>query len=244
VELADIATILLLVALEGALSADNALVLAVLVLPLPRAQQKKALRYGILGAFVFRIICIFFAKHLIAFNLAKLIGSVYLFYLPIKHFFRQVESEKDRYIPPAKAMLGLSLFWSVVTRVELTDIVFAIDSILVGVAVSKKLWVVITGGILGVIAIRVVIGKLLGIIEKYPAIVDGAYLIVGWVAIKLLIEYLHGIHWIEWEIPKWFSLTLIGVIFVASLFYARKKQAAEIRRDAKAKKILEASNLD
>ncbi len=53
-EASDFVTIGLLVALEGLLSADNAMVLAVLVLGLPKSQQRKALRYGILGAFVFR----------------------------------------------------------------------------------------------------------------------------------------------------------------------------------------------
>ena len=52
VQLADFVTIGLLVVLEGLLSADNALVLAVMILGLPRADQKKALRYGLVGAFV------------------------------------------------------------------------------------------------------------------------------------------------------------------------------------------------
>ncbi len=56
IEASDLVTIGLLVALEGLLSADNAMVLAVLVLGLPKEQQKKALRYGIIGAFVFRTI--------------------------------------------------------------------------------------------------------------------------------------------------------------------------------------------
>src|SRR3979409_2603160 len=56
IESADLVTIALLVALEGLLSADNAMVLAVLVLGLPKQQQKKALQYGIVGAFVFRSI--------------------------------------------------------------------------------------------------------------------------------------------------------------------------------------------
>ena len=51
---ADFVTIALLVMLEGLLSADNAMVLAVLVLGLPKNRQKQALRYGILGAFAFR----------------------------------------------------------------------------------------------------------------------------------------------------------------------------------------------
>jgi predicted tellurium resistance membrane protein TerC len=49
-EFADFVTIGLLVLLEGLLSADNAMVLAVLVLGLPKSQQKPALRYGIVGA--------------------------------------------------------------------------------------------------------------------------------------------------------------------------------------------------
>ena len=56
VHAADFVTIGLLVLLEGLLSADNALVLAILVLGLPRKQQRKALRYGIFGAFAFRIL--------------------------------------------------------------------------------------------------------------------------------------------------------------------------------------------
>ena len=57
----DLLTIGLLVLLEGLLSADNALVLAILVLALPRSEQKKALRYGIIGAFVFRALATLFA---------------------------------------------------------------------------------------------------------------------------------------------------------------------------------------
>ena len=222
-EPADFLTVLLLVLLEGALSADNALILAVLVLPLPREQHNKALGYGIVGAFVFRILFILSAAWLIHFHIAKLIGAGYLLYLPIKHF--RVPAAQDRYIRPATSMLGMSVFWSVVVRVELTDIVFAIDSILVAVAMSRKLWVIISGGILGVIAMRIVIGRLLMVIQRYPAVVDGAYVIVGWVAVKLLVEYFHAIHWIRWEIPSWVSLVLIGVIFTASLFHARRKHA-------------------
>ena len=56
VQLSDFVTIGLLVVLEGLLSADNALVVAVMILGLPRREQKKALRYGLVGAFAFRIL--------------------------------------------------------------------------------------------------------------------------------------------------------------------------------------------
>jgi predicted tellurium resistance membrane protein TerC len=105
--------------------------------------------------------------------------------------------------------------------VELTDIVFAIDSILVAVAMSPKLWVIITGGVLGIIAMRMVIGQLLAIVRRYPALVDGAFIIIAWVGIKLLVEYAHSLDLIHFVIPKWLSLGLIVVIFAVSLLYAR-----------------------
>jgi YkoY family integral membrane protein len=130
----DLVTIALLVALEGLLSADNAMVLAVLVLSLPRHQQQQALRYGILGAFAFRITATVFAAYMIEVVWVQLLGALYLMYLPIQHFFGHGDADSRRSVKPARPMLGLSAFWATVVKVELTDIVFAIDSILVAVA--------------------------------------------------------------------------------------------------------------
>ena len=69
----DFVTIALLVALEGLLSADNAMVLAVLVLGLPKSQQRQALRYGILGAFAFRALATLLAAYLIKLGWVKLV---------------------------------------------------------------------------------------------------------------------------------------------------------------------------
>jgi len=121
----------------------------------------------------------------------------------------------------ATPWLGLSAFWATVVKVELTDIVFAIDSILVAVAMSNKTWVIITGGILGVIAMRLVIGQLLVLVNRYPALVDGAFIIIAWVGIKLLLEYLHTAGFVHFEIPKWISLGLVFVIFVIAFIWAK-----------------------
>src|SRR3990170_1867205 len=214
VQASDLLTIALLVVLEGLLSADNALVLAILVLGLPKHQQRKALRYGIVGAFFFRILAILAAVHLMQVGFVKLIGAAYLLWLTYSHFFGRAEGEDRRAIKPAAGMMGLSAFWATVVKVELTDIVFAVDSILVAVAMSRKTWVIITGGILGIIAMRLVIGQLLRVVRRYPALVDAAFIIIGWVAIKLLVEYLgpHGIQYIDFEINKWISFGLIVVI--------------------------------
>ena len=217
----DLVTIGLLVALEGLLSADNAMVLAVLVLGLPKREQRQALRYGIIGAFAFRITAIVLAVYLIRIRVVMLIGAAYLFWLPYTHFTGHGDATERRRPKPATSWLGMSPFWSTVVKVELTDIVFAIDSILVAVAMSDKIWVIVTGGILGVIAMRLVIGQLLVLVNRYPPLVDGAFIIIAWVGIKLLVEYLHEAHLIAFEIPRWLSLGLVIVIFAAAFIYAR-----------------------
>jgi YkoY family integral membrane protein len=236
---ADFLTVALLVALEGLLSADNAMVLAVLVLGLPKKQQRKALRYGIFGAFAFRAVATLLAAYLIRLGWVKLVGAAYLLYLAAHHFLQRGGEEARRTPAKARAMLGLSPFWATVVKVELTDIVFAIDSILVAVAMSPKLWVILTGGILGIIMMRLVIGKLLAVVERYPPLVDGAFIIIAWVGIKLLVEYLHAAGHIGFEAPKWLSLGVIVVIFVIAFVYARRQERKDgIRAETAAHALL------
>ena len=225
-EWGDLFTVGVLIVLEGLLSADNAMVMAVMVLGLPARQHHKALQYGLIGAFVFRVITTLAAFWLIRLSFAKVIGGSYLLYLPYQHFWGSGESTEERREPPkAKPWLGLSAFWATVVRVELMNLVFSVDSILAAVAMSPKMSVVMTGGILGIVAMRIVVGRLLALIQKYPAIVDGAFIIIAWVGSKLLIEYMHAEGFIPLEIPQWLSLTVIVSIFCVSLVYARRESA-------------------
>jgi YkoY family integral membrane protein len=221
IEGSDFLIVALLVLLEGLLSADNAMVLAVLALGLPKSQQKRALRYGILGAFAFRSIALLFGLYMIGLALVKLAGAIYLLYLPFRHFFGEHESEEGRAVPRARPWLGLSPFWATVVKVELTDIVFAVDSIVVAVAMSQKAWVVLSGGILGIVAMRLIVGQLLSVVERYPILVDGAFVIIAWVGGRLLIQYLHQVGVITWEIPEWLGYGVIVVVFLGALAWAR-----------------------
>ena len=225
----DFVTIALLIALEGLLSADNAMVLAILVLGLPKPQQKKALQYGMIGAFAFRAIATLLAAYMIQLGWVKLVGAGYLLYLVYRHFGAGGAGEDRRTPPKALPWMGLSPFWATVVKVELTDIVFAIDSILVAVAMSPKRWVILTGGILGIVMMRMVIGQLLALVERFPVLVDGAFIIIAWVGIKLLIEYGHTEGYVHFEVPKFISLGVIVVIFGAALAYALWKERAEGR---------------
>jgi YkoY family integral membrane protein len=221
----DLVTIGLLVVLEGLLSADNALVMAIMVLGLPRQDHHKALRYGLLGGFAFRALATMLAAYLIRVGWVKVLGGVYLLYLTYSHFWGREEGEDRRQPPKAKPWLGLSAFWATVLRVELINLAFSIDSILVAVAMSPKLWVVITGGILGIVAMRLVAGQLIALVQRYPPLVDGAFIIIGWVGVKLCLEYLHEAGFIALDIPRWLSLGIIVVIFVVALVYARMQGA-------------------
>lgn len=230
-EWSDLLTVFTLIILEGILSGDNALVLAVLVQRLPEREQKRALRYGILGAFVLRAIATFLAVYLIkAGAIVALLGGLYLLYLPYKHFTQHPDESPadgdnpDNPAPARRGILGLSLFWSTVISVELTDLVFAVDSILVAVGMTKKTPVIIAGGVLGILMMRMLTMQVLELVKKYPKLIDGAYIIVAWVGAKLMIEFLHEVH----LVPKWFhiskevSVAVVIVLFVSSLIYARK----------------------
>jgi YkoY family integral membrane protein len=221
VQVADFITISALVALEGLLSADNALVMAIMVLGLPRSQHQKALRYGLVGGFAMRFAATLLAVYLLRVVWVKLAGGLYLLYLTYSHFFGLKEGEDRRAAPKAKPMLGLSPLWSTIVRVELVNLAFSIDSILVAVAMSPKIWVIMTGGILGIVALRLVVGQLIVLVERYPALVDGAFLIIAWIGLKLALDYAHVAHQIGVEIPQWFSLLLIFVIFTAAFVNAR-----------------------
>lgn len=180
----DFLTILNLIILECLLSVDNAAVLAVMVKVLPKEQQSKALRYGIVGAYVFRGIALAFVTILVQIIWLKILGGFFLIYLTFKHFTQDGdESEaKTKFIPV------LGLFWSTVLYVELADITFSIDNIFAAVALSDKIWVVIVGVFVGILAMRFVAEWFIKMIEKYPSLNTSAFIVIGILGLKLVVS--------------------------------------------------------
>ncbi len=202
-------TLATLVVLEGLLSADNALVLAVMVRHLPKVQQKRALRYGLLGAFAFRLIAVVFAATLLQYWILKVLGGLYLLYMAVAHLAHgEGDAGAER-----RSRFGQG-FWGTVVGVEVTDIAFSIDSILAAVATAEaipkryggialfdipwvnvtvdvKLMVIYIGGILGIVAMRFVAGYFLILLDRFPGLAKGAYYLVGWIGLKLLGGGLH-----------------------------------------------------
>lgn len=223
--LENVLTILTLVGLEGLLSADNALILAILVKHLEKNEQKKALLYGIAGAFVFRFLSLLVVSQIIKLWYLQAAGAAYLTYLALDHFFRK-RGLHHRNEPARKAG-----FWKTVVLVELTDIVFAIDGVLVAVALSNKLWVIYTGAVLGILAVRIAAGFFIILLEKYPHLEDVAFMIVGWVSVKLFAKT-----WASFSrtvldreiageiIPGWIFWTVLLVIMAAGTYWAYRKK--------------------
>ncbi|MDQ0878378.1 YkoY family integral membrane protein [Paenibacillus sp. V4I3] len=169
-----------LVILEGLLSADNALVLAVMVKHLPKEQQKKALFYGLLGAYVFRFIAIGVGTFLVQITWIKVLGGAYLLWIAISNlFFKKKEEEGE------VQNKGLS-FWRTVLAVEVMDIAFSVDSVLAAFGVSDQVWVLFLGGIIGVLMMRGVAQIFLKLIDKIPELEKAAFILIIIIGLKMI----------------------------------------------------------
>lgn len=192
-EYGDIAVIGMLILLEGLLSADNALVLAIMVRHLPAEQRGKALTYGLGGAFVFRAIAIGLATLIMKLWWLQAIGAGYLIWMTVKHF---VSNRGHQDEVEAGHRADKAGFWQTVLMVEVADIAFAVDSVLAGVALAKastkhafesKLWVVYSGAVIGIVLLRFAAKAFLKLLDRFPALEHLAYALVGWAGVKLLV---------------------------------------------------------
>lgn len=220
--------ILVLVFLEGLLSADNALVLALMVRHLPRPEQRRVLRYGIWGAVGFRVVAVLLSAVLMRFWIFKILGGIYLFYLAIKHFvhgeqgFDEGRTGWDR------------TFWGTVTAVTLTDIAFSIDSILTAVAMAVdfpdrfgdfgKMSIVFAGGVLGIITMRFVVRYFIVALDHFPGLAQGAYFLVAWIGLKLVLSGLESAGYTDFAVPEWmFWSVMLGIIVISLVATPRRK---------------------
>lgn len=218
-----------LVIIEGLLSADNALVLAVMVKHLPEKQRKKALFYGLLGAYFFRFLAIGVGVYLIEFWWVKILGAGYLAWLAIKYFMdkrAEAKSEEEEIQGINKSGILIRLFgnfWGTVAAVELMDIAFSIDSVLAAFGVSQEIWVLLLGGMLGVLMMRGVAGVFLKLIDRVPEIETTAYVLILIISAKMLLGVFH----IHIDHIYFFITLLIAFAATFVIHFRNKKKSAE-----------------
>ncbi|MFS8777623.1 TerC family protein [Synechococcus sp. W70.1] len=201
---ADLFLVVALVFLEAALSADNAVALAALVKHLPTPQQQnRALRWGIVSAYGFRIAIVFAAVWLVEYPPARFLGACYLLWLAWQHFRGEEEG-------PAQDITRQANFWQTLVMVELTDLVFSFDSIAASVAVSRKAWVIILGGILGITLMRYMASLFLRWLDEFSRLEDAAFAIIALVGSLMLLE----VFFPQIEIPDWGMVVAVFPVFV------------------------------
>ncbi|MBP1153356.1 MULTISPECIES: TerC family protein [unclassified Paenibacillus] len=240
--------LLVLIALEGILAADNALVISIMVKHLPEKERKKALFYGLAGAFVFRFASLFIISFLANVWQVQALGALYLIFISLNHLIKHVFLKKKAKQKETKKKQ--ENFWVTVLKVELADIAFAVDAILAAVALAVMLpetnlpqiggldggqfLVILAGGIIGLVIMRFAASYFGNLLVKKPGLETAAFLIVGWVGVKLAVSTLAhpDIAILEYTFPKsttWkliFWSVLLGIA-IGGWFLSKEQKAAD-----------------
>lgn len=250
--------LVVLIGLEGLLAADNALVLAIMVRHLPEKQRKRALFYGLAGAFILRFGSLFVISFLVELWWIQALGALYLLGIASKNLYDRFKPKSQEKMEKAGISSGKEPlkevspkeFWLTVAKVEFADLAFAVDSILAAVALAVALpptglgeigsldagqfTVVFAGGMIGLIIMRFAANIFVGLLAKRPGLEVAAFVIVGWVGVKLAVIVLaHNDialipaafpHSTAWKLTFYIVLVLIAVIG----WFASKKDTKDV----------------
>ena len=183
-----------LIVIESLLSVDNAAVLATMVMDLPTTQRSKALKYGIIGAYVFRGLCLLFAAYLVNIWWLKPLGGLYLLYLAYDHFRFKAKVNEDETVEKETVWIyriikgTLGQFWATVVLVEVMDIAFSIDNVFAAVALTSNVYLVCFGVFVGILAMRFVAQAFVTLMEKYKFLETIAFLVIALLGVKLTLS--------------------------------------------------------
>lgn len=238
-ELADQSTLEYLTGfvVEKALSVDNIFVFVVVFsyFAIPARYQHRVLFYGILGALIFRIIFISIGAALMQIHWVILLFGAFLIITGIKILFapeKPIEPEKNpiirllkRIVPITPAIEGQRFFLRkegvlyatpllvCLVFIEITDIVFAVDSVPAIFAITKEPLIVFTSNIFAILGLRALFFLLAGVMHKFRYLKYGLGVVLIFVGLKMvwLNEAFGG------KFPVGLSLGIIGAILAVSV---------------------------
>ena len=197
--------LLILVALEALLSADNAIALAAIAGGLDDRQlQRRALNIGLVAAYLLRITLILTATWVVQFWQFELLGAAYLLWLVFEHFTSEEDAEHHHHGPRFTSL------WQAIPIIAVTDLAFSLDSVTTAIAISDKTWLVIAGGTIGVITLRFMAGLFIRWLKEYVYLEDAGYITVGFVGLRLLVRAIRP----ELVPPEWLMVAAIAVVFI------------------------------
>lgn len=235
---------------EKSLSVDNIFVFVVIFtyFAIPAIYQHRVLFYGIIGALIFRAIFIAMGSVLMQYGWVVLIFGAFLIFTGLKMFFapeRGLEPNKNplirlfrKFVPVTQELHGKSFFVKLngvrhatpllitLLFVELTDVIFAVDSVPAIFALTKEPLIVFTSNVFAILGLRAMYFMLAGAVDKFYLLRYGLAVVLVFVGLKMVwLNDLFG-----GKFPIEYSLGIItGVIagsVILSLLIPRRSSRA------------------
>jgi YkoY family integral membrane protein len=208
--------LLVLVAMEAVLSADNAIALAALTRTLQHPTlERSALNIGLGLAYVFRLLLIAGATWIIQFWQFELAGALYLLWLAWRYF--TAEQSDNSNLTQARSL------WQIIPLIALTDLAFSLDSVTTAIAISQELWLIVLGGTIGIIALRFLAGLFIRWLQEFTHLEDAGYLAVALVGLRLLLRVVSP----DSVPPEWVMVSLIAMVFAWGFSHRIQKPLRE-----------------
>lgn len=196
--------VVILAGLEAVLSADNAIALAALVRGIEDEKlQNRALNLGMVAAFVMRMLLIFTATWVVQYWQFELLGAVYLLWLALQYFLSDTGEDSQHHGP------RFATLWQAIPLIAVTDLAFSLDSVTTAIALADERWLVITGGVIGIIMLRALAGLFIRWLEEFVHLQDAGYVTVALVGLRLLVKVFND----QLVPPQWVMVSTIAVIF-------------------------------
>lgn len=196
--------LLVLVALECVLSADNAIALAALTQGLQNPKlERQALNIGLVFAYVLRMSLILAASWVIGYWQFELAGALYLLWLVFQYFTSNEDEGQAHHGP------RFSSLWQAIPLIAFTDLAFSLDSVTTAIAVSQETWLILLGGTIGIVALRFMAGLFIGWLEEFTHLEDAGYITVSFVGMRLLLRVFND----QLVPPEWLMITLVAIVF-------------------------------
>jgi tellurite resistance protein TerC len=222
--------------IELSLSVDNLFVFLLIFsyFKVPSKFQHRVLFWGVMGALVMRLTMIFVGAALIQrFNWIIYIFGAFLVYTGIK-MFRQEEIdiqpeqnpivrlitrflpitrhyEEEKFFTRVNGKRAGTLLLLVLMVVEVTDLVFAVDSIPAIFAITTNTFIVYTSNVFAILGLRSMYFLLAGVVEKFRYLRIGLAIVLTFIGAKMLVVAA-GVH-----IPIKFSLTFVALVLIGSV---------------------------
>jgi len=204
-----------LIALEAVLSADNAIALAALSQGLGNPTlQRRALNLGLVVALILRIVLILTATWVIGYWQFELMGAAYLLWLVFQYFTSEEADAQHPHHGPR-----FSNLWQAIPLIAFTDLAFSLDSVTTAIALSQDRWLVILGGIIGVLTLRFMAGLFIRWLDEFVYLEDAGFITVGLVGVRLLLKVIND----SLVPPQWLMVVLITLVFAWG--FSRRIQA-------------------